>query len=94
MAICRALVNHPKLILADEPTGNLDSKSGMIVIRAMETLNRELKKTIVMVTHDPQMASYCDRIILLKDGKILEELRKEESRDLFYQQILAKMAEL
>ena len=94
VAICRALVNHPKLILADEPTGNLDSKSGMIVIRAMETLNRELKKTIVMVTHDPQMASYCDRIILLKDGKILEELRKEESRDIFYQQILAKMAEL
>ena len=94
VAICRALVNHPKLILADEPTGNLDSKSGMIVIRAMETLNRELKKTIVMVTHDPQMASYCDRIILLKDGKILEELRKEESRDLFYQQILAKMVEL
>ena len=99
VAICRALVNHPKLILADEPTGNLDSKSGMIVIRAMETLNRELKKTIVMVTHDPQMASYCDRIILLKDGKILEELRKEElrkeeSRDIFYQQILAKMSEL
>lgn len=94
VAICRALINDPDLILADEPTGNLDSKSGKVVIDAMIKINKEQKKTIVMVTHDPQMASYCDRIILLKDGVILEELRKEDSQEVFYQQIIQKMAEL
>ena len=69
-AICRALMNEPDLILADEPTGNLDSQSGKIVIDALTQINRELNKTIIMVTHDPAMAEYCNRIILLKDGKI------------------------
>lgn len=78
----------------DEPTGNLDSKSGKIVIDALNKISSEYKKTIVMVTHDPQMASYCDRIILLKDGKILEELKKGSNRETFYQTILSKMAEL
>ena len=64
VAICRALINDPDLILADEPTGNLDSKSGQIVIDALVRINQEFGKTIVMVTHDPQMASYCSRIIL------------------------------
>ena len=94
VAICRALINNPDLILADEPTGNLDSKSGKIVIDALNKISLEYKKTIVMVTHDPQMASYCDRIILLKDGKILEELKKGSNRETFYQTILSKMAEL
>lgn len=94
VAICRELINDPDLILADEPTGNLDSKSGKVVIDAMIKINKEQKKTIVMVTHAPQMASYCDRIILLKDGVILEELKKEESQEGFYQQIIQKMAEL
>lgn len=94
VAICRALINDPDLILADEPTGNLDSKSGKIVIDALTQINRDFKKTIVMVTHDPQMASYCDRIILLKDGVILEELQKEDSQEEFYQQIIQKMAKL
>lgn len=76
------------------PTGNLDSKSGKIVIDALNKISSEYKKTIVMVTHDPQMASYCDRIILLKDGKILEELKKGSNRETFYQTILSKMAEL
>ena len=79
---------------SDEPTGNLDSKSGKIVIDALNKISSEYKKTIVMVTHDPQMASYCDRIILLKDGKILEELKKSSNRETFYQTILSKMAEL
>ena len=78
----------------DEPTGNLDSKSGKIVIDALNKISSEYKKTIVMVTHDPQMASYCDRIILLKDGKILEELKKGSNRETFYQTILSKMAKL
>ena len=94
VAISRALINNPDLILADEPTGNLDSKSGKIVIDALNKISKEYHKTIVMVTHDPQMASYCDRIILLKDGKILEEIKKEKSREEFYQVIVSKMVEL
>lgn len=94
VAICRALINNPDLILADEPTGNLDSKSGKIVIGTLEKINQEYKKTIVMVTHDPQMASRCDRIILLKDGVILDTLSREGSHEAFYQEILGRMADL
>lgn len=95
VAICRALINNPDLILADEPTGNLDSKSGKIVIEELRTINQEMKKTIVMVTHDPQMASNCRKIILLKDGVILETLeRGEKSQEEFYQEIIGKMEEL
>ena len=95
VAICRALIDNPDLILADEPTGNLDSKSGKIVIEALRTINQEMKKTIVMVTHDPQMASNCRKIILLKDGVILETLeRGEKSQEEFYQEIIGKMEEL
>ena len=86
VAICRALINDPELILADEPTGNLDSHSGQLVI---DTLNR-----IHMVTHDPKMASYCDRILLLKDGKILEEMKRVKEQERFYFRILGKMADL
>lgn len=93
-AICRALINNPDLILADEPTGNLDSKSGKVVIDALDRINQKYRKTIVMVTHDPQMASHCTRIILLRDGRILGILKKEEETEKFYQEILARMAEL
>ena len=78
----------------DEPTGNLDSKSGKIVIDALNKISSEYKKTIVMVTHDPQMASYCSRLILLKDGVILEDLKNSGTQDAFYQEILGKMKEL
>ena len=94
VAICRALINNPDLILADEPTGNLDSKSGRIVIDAMNRINQKYKKTIVMVTHDPQMASHYGRIILLKDGQILDMLEKDGDTEGFYQEILKKMADL
>lgn len=94
IAICRALINDPDLILADEPTGNLDSKSGQIVIDALVRINQEFGKTIVMVTHDPQMASYCSRIILLKDGVILDNLNHEDSQEAFYQEIIGRMADL
>ncbi len=94
VAICRALINDPDLILADEPTGNLDSKSGKAVINALDRINQKDGKTIVMVTHDPQMASHCTRIILLKDGTILDILKKEEGTEEFYQEILARMADL
>lgn len=76
------------------PTGNLDSKSGKIVIDALNKISSEYKKTIVMVTHDPQMASYCSRLILLKDGVILEDLKNSGNQDAFYQEILGKMKEL
>lgn len=94
VAICRALINNPDIILADEPTGNLDSKSGKIVIDALTRINKENGKTIVMVTHDPQMASYCSRIILLKDGTILEELKNKKNQEEFYEEIITKMASL
>lgn len=94
VAICRALINDPDLILADEPTGNLDSKSGQIVINALVRINQEFGKTIVMVTHDPQMASYCSRIILLKDGVILDNLNHGDSQEAFYQEIIGRMADL
>lgn len=94
VAICRALINNPELILADEPTGNLDSKSGKIVIDALARINREYGKTVVMVTHDPRMAGVCGKVILLKDGVILETLKKQGSDDEFYQMILGRMGEL
>lgn len=78
----------------DEPTGNLDSKSGNIVIQALNHINQELGKTIVMVTHDPKMASYCSRLNLLKDGVILDDLKNSGDQEVFYQQILGKMTEL
>ena len=94
VAICRALINDPEIVFADEPTGNLDSKSGKIVIDALKDINEHMGKTIIMVTHDPQMASYCSRLILLKDGVILEDLEKNRNQESFYQEILGKMKEL
>jgi putative ABC transport system ATP-binding protein len=77
VAIARALVSHPKLILADEPTGNLDSRSGLEIMALLERLNGE-GMTIMMVSHDPQLAAHAERVIHLKDGKIL---RDEEVKD-------------
>lgn len=94
VAICRALINNPDLILADEPTGSLDSKSGKNVINALCKINDEYKKTIIMVTHDPEMASNCKRIIFLKDGLILDDVKREGSKEEFYQLILDKMIDL
>ena len=94
VAICRALINDPSIIFADEPTGNLDSKSGKVVADEFQKINEKLGKTILMVTHDPQMASYCSRLILLKDGVILEDLKNSGDQEAFYQEILGKMKEL
>ena len=93
-AICRALINDPQLVLADEPTGSLDSKSGKTVIDSLGKINRELGKTIIMVTHEPWMASHCSRVVLLKDGIILDELKCRNVMDTFYQEILGRMSEL
>lgn len=94
VAICRALVADPTIIFADEPTGNLDSQSTRIVIEAFEKINEELKKTIVLVTHDAEVASHCSRIIFLKDGVILEDLKRQGTVEEFYQEIVDRMKEL
>ncbi len=91
VAISRALINDPDLILADEPTGNLDSKSGKIVTDALERINEAMGKTIIMVTHDPQVASSCKRILFLKDGMILEDLKREGDKEDFYKKIIERM---
>lgn len=93
-AICRAMAEDPELIFADEPTGNLDSNSSQQVITTLKKINQEFGKTVIMVTHDPKMASYCDRILLLKDGVILGELNNRTSHQTFYWEIIEEMAKL
>ncbi len=73
VAIARALVNDPDLLLADEPTGALDSQTGKEIMTLLQQLNREQSLSIVIVTHDPEIARYCDRIIRLRDGLIIDE---------------------
>lgn len=74
VAICRALMNDPDLILADEPTGNLDEKSGQIVSGILTEIHKNMHKTIVLVTHNPQLAAMSEKQYILKSGKIMEEL--------------------
>ena len=88
-ACARALINKPKLILADEPTGALDSKSSRMLLETMEEMNEKLNATIMMVTHDTFSASFCERILFLKDGKIFNEIYKgDKTRKEFFNEIL------
>jgi putative ABC transport system ATP-binding protein len=80
VAIARALVNDPTLILADEPTGNLDSKTGEIVLHTFQNLNMEQGKTIVLITHEPYVAEHADRIIHIRDGDILTDEKNKNKR--------------
>jgi ABC-type lipoprotein export system ATPase subunit len=77
VAIARALANNPALLLADEPTGNLDSQSGAEVVALMRELNRDLGTTVIIVTHDPSVARRADRILLMRDGRIVKEMTGE-----------------
>lgn len=88
VAISRALVNEPDLVLADEPTGNLDSESSSIVIKLMQMINTHYKKTVIIVTHDPQIASICKMVVFLKDGILSKKLeRGGRSSEEFLQEI-------
>jgi putative ABC transport system ATP-binding protein len=88
-AVARALVHEPSLILADEPSGNLDSQAATALLKEFRQLNENERTTIVMVTHDPLAASYADRVILLKDGQVSQDLRRTiDDRQMFYKQIL------
>lgn len=92
-ACARALITNPKIILADEPTGALDSRSAQMLIEMISNMNKELGATILMVTHDSFTASYCDRILFINDGKIFTELIKgKNTRKQFFNQILDVVA--
>lgn len=93
VAAARAIVADPKLVLADEPTGALDSRNAAVLLETLEVLNAKLHATIMMVTHDAVAASYADRILFIKDGKLFNELRRgDSSRTDFYQRILEVQA--
>ncbi|WP_026074112.1 ABC transporter ATP-binding protein [Brevibacillus massiliensis] len=87
-AIARAIIHAPKLLLADEPTGNLDSKASRDVLETMEQINRADGTTMMMVTHDALAASYCDRVVFIKDGELYNEIHRGENRQAFFQQII------
>lgn len=92
VAIARALVTRPSLLLADEPTGNLDSKSARELMETFSVLNEVGRVTIAMVTHDPFAASYCRRILFIRDGRLYNEIHRGHSRQVFFQQILDVLA--
>lgn len=88
-ACARAIINNPKLLLADEPTGALDSHSAQMLLSTIQSINEQLSATILMVTHDAFTASYASRILFLQDGAIFTELRKgNDSRSAFFEKIL------
>ncbi len=80
VAIARALVNNPTLILADEPTGNLDTKTGEIVLGTFQKLNKDFGRTIVLITHEHEVAEHADRIIFIRDGHLVEDSRSHKKR--------------
>ncbi|WP_432409375.1 ABC transporter ATP-binding protein [Wukongibacter sp. M2B1] len=93
-AACRALITNPKIILADEPTGNLDSKSGKDLLQLLKYINEEYKATILMVTHDVFAASYCEKIMFIRDGEIYNELYAGNDKKEFFDSIIDVMSVL
>ena len=94
-ACARAIINHPKLLLADEPTGALDSHSAQMLLSTIQSINEQLGATILMVTHDAFTASYARRILFLRDGRIFTELnRGDDSRSAFFDKILHVLTQL
>ena len=93
-AVARSLINNPLIILADEPTGNLDSKSSRTVIESFGNAKEKMNATIFMVTHDSFAASFCDRVILLKDGMVYRQLERKEERKKFQDVLLGAIKEM
>ncbi|GMK42612.1 putative ABC transporter ATP-binding protein YvcR [Paenibacillus sp. CCS19] len=93
-AIARAMIHQPAILLADELTGNLDSKAAKDVMDSLRDLNEQVGATIMMVTHDPFAASYCQRIVFIKDGAFFSEIRRGTNRQAFFQQILDSLSVL
>lgn len=93
-AAARAIIHHPAIVLADEPTGNLDSKAAKSVMDSLQDLNQERNATIMTVTHDPFTASYCNRVVFIKDGQFFSEIRKGENRQAFFQKIVDSLSVL
>jgi putative ABC transport system ATP-binding protein len=81
VAIARALVNEPELILADEPTGNLDSRTSVEIMEILQRLNRETRVTVVVITHEPDIAQYAERMVAFRDGKVVKDVPVEKRRD-------------
>ncbi len=93
-AACRALITNPKMILADEPTGNLDSRSGRALLELLTQINRTYGTTILMVTHDVFAASYCQKIMFIRDGEIYHELYAGDDKQKFFDSIIDVMSVL
>ncbi|MDH3943982.1 MAG: ABC transporter ATP-binding protein [Anaerolineae bacterium] len=93
VAIARAFVNQPRIVLADEPTGNLDSKTGGTVLDMLHKVCKELNTTVVMVTHDAKAAAYADRVVFLNDGEIVHEIRQHNGH-IEVEDVIAALAEL
>ncbi|WP_220125749.1 ABC transporter ATP-binding protein [Streptococcus porcinus] len=91
VAIARAVINNPSVLLADEPTGNLDSKAAKDVMKLFKKLNDTLKVTIIMVTHDPNIASYSDKTYIIKDGNIYQEIINKDNKEEYRKRILNTM---
>lgn len=93
-AVARAMMNAPLLVLADEPTGNLDSSSSQTVINSFLSAKEKLNATILMVTHDMYAASYCERVLLLKDGQIYKNVVKKESRESYMETLFMELKKM
>lgn len=91
-AAARAIIHQPSLILADEPTGNLDSRSARGLMDCLSKLHESQGATILMVTHDPYVASFCQRIVFIRDGAFYSEIRRGENRQAFFHQVLDMLA--
>ncbi|WP_040327420.1 ABC transporter ATP-binding protein [Clostridium ihumii] len=93
-AVARAVINNPSILLADEPTGNLDSKATNDVMKIFEHLNTNNNVTTLMVTHEPYTASFCKKVVFIKDGEIYKEIHKSSSNEEFYEEILKVVAHI
>ena len=94
VAIIRAIIKNPALLLADEPTGALDSKAAKLIMEYLAKVNQEFDTSILMVTHDSLAASYANKVIFLKDGKIVDQIVKKDSNDAFQRELARKLAEV